>query len=89
LLFLLIEKVVEEDCKAAKIRISDYRFTKEQIGRDIGWSNRKIGKHLKILKASGYIVDQSLMYQIIKSSQSKKRFTRFVELDKFAFSRAM
>lgn len=72
-LFLLIEQLGEQVCKAKRIDFSTYRFTKKEIRAQIGWSDRVIGSHLKILESTGYVGRRETKYQILQSSQIVSR----------------
>ncbi len=81
ILFLLIEKMAENECKVRKIEHSAFRFTRECIRSNTGWSHSQLRLHLNRLESLQYLrshrdkIKREFQYELRHSSKSVTTIT--------------
>jgi DNA primase len=55
-LLMIIDKMVEKECKQLEIERSEYRFSRRQVRENCGWGNTQLKMHFKRLEDMEYLV---------------------------------
>jgi DNA primase catalytic core len=70
-LLVMLDAHVSEDCKRLKMLRSDYRFTRRDVRRHVGWSDFQVRTHLQKLVDLEYVLThrggrgQSFVYELV------------------------
>jgi len=75
ILFLLIEEMAEKECRLRKIERESFRFTRERVRLNTGWSDPQLKLHLSCLVDLRYFLPHQegriLQYELLCNSKSK------------------
>jgi hypothetical protein len=70
-LLVMLDAHVSDDCKRLKMLRSDYRFTRREVRRHVGWSDFQVRTHLQKLVDLEYVLThrggrgQSFVYELV------------------------